>query len=74
MADTTLWEYHSITLGSFWSHPKDEEIEEVLNELGAEGWEAVNAFAQNNTNHFRIILKRPLSPDDARRYRRGWPD
>jgi hypothetical protein len=73
MVETTQWEYRSLTLGSFWSPPKDEEVEEYLNELGAEGWEVVNAFAQHNSNQFRIVLKRPLSPDDARRIRRGWP-
>lgn len=72
MADTTTqWEYRVISLGSFWSMPKDEEIQAVLDELGEEGWEAVNAYSHHSTNQVKIILKRPLSGDTRRR--RNWP-
>jgi hypothetical protein len=67
VAEIAQWEYRSITLGSFWNTPKDEEIEAVLNELGADGWEVVSVFSQHSTNQFRYTFKRPLSGDTRRR-------
>jgi hypothetical protein len=71
MADATQWEYRVLSLGSFWSIPKDDKIEALLDELGEEGWEAVNAFTHSSSNQVKVILKRPLSEDTRRR--RSWP-
>jgi 5-formyltetrahydrofolate cyclo-ligase len=71
MAETTQWEYLSRSVGSFWNMPKDEDLEAVLNELGEQGWEVVNAFAQHSSNKVRVIAKRPLTADNRRR--RNWP-
>jgi hypothetical protein len=74
MADTQRWEYKSLSLGSFWSTPKDEDVEAALNEAGLEGWEAVNAFYDQNSNRMRVVLKRPLTDEYTRRQRRStWP-
>jgi Domain of unknown function (DUF4177) len=71
MAETTQWEYLALSVGSFWSIPKDEDLEAALNELGEQGWEIVNAFAQHGNNKVRVIAKRPLTADSRRR--RSWP-
>lgn len=71
MTETTQWEYRSVTLGSFWNPPRDEELEAALDELGVEGWEVVSAVALQNTNKFTILAKRPLSSETRRQ--RSWP-
>jgi hypothetical protein len=73
MADTSQWEYRAASLGSFWTEPKDEEIEAVLNQMGEEGWEVLSVFTRYGTNKVRVVARRPLSPDDARRRRQNWP-
>ncbi len=72
MADYTQWEYRSITIGSFWSTPKDEVVEAALNDLGVQGWEVVAAAPLVNSNQIRILAKRPLT-GEARR-KRSYPD
>ena len=72
MVDTmTQWEYQVISVGSFWSVPKDEEIQAALDELGEEGWELVSAFSQYGHNQVRMVLKRPLGAGTRRQ--RSWP-
>lgn len=71
MVETMQWEYLAISVGSFWSIPKDEDLETMLNELGEQGWEVVNAFAQHSSNKVRVIAKRPLTAGSRRR--QSWP-
>ena len=71
MAEATQWEYLALSVGSFWSLPKDDDLESVLNELGQDGWEVVSAFAQRASNKVRVIAKRPLTTNSRRR--RSWP-
>jgi hypothetical protein len=71
MNDAPRWEYKSVTLGGFVSKPKDEAIEATLNALGMQGWEAVNAYSHPNSSEVRVLLKRPLSEEAARRQRRS---
>jgi hypothetical protein len=71
MAESNQWEYLAMSVGSFWNMPNDEDLESALNELGQDGWEVVNAFAQRASNKVRVIAKRPLTAD--RRRRRTWP-
>ena len=73
MTEMLQWEYKHIHLGSFWASPKEPAIEAALNTLGLEGWEAVNVYTQYGTNQIGVLLKRPLSPDAARRRQRTWP-
>jgi len=73
MAETMRWEYRAATVGTYWSEPKDEILETLLNEWGQEGWEVINVIAQHNTSKMRVVAKRPLTPDEARRQRRSWP-
>ncbi len=61
MAEEKQWEYLSLTLGSFLSFWKDEQITEKLNELGEQGWEVVNVYLLENTRKSRVIAKRPLT-------------
>jgi hypothetical protein len=71
MVETTQWEYRAVSLGTFWTEPKDEEIEYILNQLGEEGWEVVSVFTRYGTNRVRVVAKRPLS--EGSRRRRSWP-
>ena len=59
--DIQKWEYRVITIGSIWSGVKDEALEEMLNEWGAEGWEVVGFRTLENVNKATIITKRPLT-------------
>ena len=63
----TRWEYMLLDIGvaRFWLGPQldGDAVTERLNELGAEGWEAIGlsglAMAQGRTADLVIILKRP---------------
>jgi hypothetical protein len=63
-----LWEYRVQTVGSFLSGVKADELEELLNEWGEEGWEVVSTHILENANKINVIAKRPLT-DRARRRR-----
>jgi len=72
MAETTLWEYRVVTLGrNPFSTLKDEEIEAMLNELGAEGWEVIRAEVPEGGVRWKVVAKRPLT--EARRRQQTWP-
>lgn len=62
------WEYRVQTVGAFFSGVKAEELEELLNEWGEDGWEVVTAHIVENANKINVIAKRPLT-DRARRER-----
>lgn len=62
----TTWEYKSIELSAHgWLHRKIDhaKLEVMLNELGRDGWELVNAFDTNwghgATQDVIAIFKRP---------------
>jgi hypothetical protein len=44
MAELTRWEYRCQSVGSVWSRPKDEVVEDMLNNWGEEGWEVVGLW------------------------------
>lgn len=62
------WEYRVQTVGAFFSGVKAEELEELLNEWGEDGWEVVSTHIIENANKINVIAKRPLT-DRARRER-----
>jgi hypothetical protein len=55
------WEYRVQTVGSFWSGVKADELEQLLNEWGEEGWEVVSTHIIENVNKINVIAKRPLT-------------
>jgi hypothetical protein len=61
------WEYYVQTIGSFFG-TKDEAIEETLNELGEESWEAISVYTPEGSGKVTIVAKRPLT-DRVRRER-----
>jgi uncharacterized protein YlxW (UPF0749 family) len=71
MAEITKWEYRVVGVGSFWSTPKDEDLESVMNELGEEGWEAFSIYTQHGTSKVWISAKRPMGSASHRP--RSWP-
>jgi hypothetical protein len=66
--DTIQWEYRVQTVGAFFSGVKAEELEELLNEWGEDGWEVVSTHIIENANKINVIAKRPLT-DRVRRER-----
>ena len=62
------WEYRVQTVGSFWIGVKADELEQLLNKWGEEGWEVVSTHILENRNKINVIAKRPLS-STTRRFR-----
>jgi hypothetical protein len=71
MADINQWEYRVVSAGTFWTKPKDENLEAILDELGEDGWEVISVFSQYGSNQVRVVAKRLLSGETRRR--RAWP-
>ena len=59
--ETQKWEYRVQRVGAFWSGVKADELEQLLNEWGEEGWEVVSTHIIENANKINVIAKRPLS-------------
>ena len=55
----TQWEYFVETVGSAFSGPKDDALEEILNELGDEGWEVFSMENLSQSPKIRIVARRP---------------
>lgn len=69
MSEMPAWEYRVLSVGSVWRRLREEELEAVLNELGAEGWEVITISSQDSGGgKVRVVAKRPLT-DRARRRR-----
>ena len=62
------WEYRVQIVGGFFTGIKADELEEMLNEWGEDGWEVVSTHIIENANKVNIIAKRPLT-DRIRRER-----
>ena len=70
MSETNQWEYRTQTIGSAFG-TKDESIESMLNEWGADGWEAVSVYTPSGSGKVTVVAKRPL--DSLTRRRRSMP-
>jgi hypothetical protein len=71
MPEMPRWEYQHLTLGSDWKKVKPEELDEVLAELGEDGWEVVSVYTHHGSNKTNLLAKRPLSGRPPRE--RSWP-
>jgi Domain of unknown function (DUF4177) len=71
MAEPIQWEYRLETFGSFFSAPKDEDLQNSLDEWGEEGWEVINIFKNSNGEKYTVVAKRPLTATTRRQ--RSWP-
>jgi hypothetical protein len=65
------WEYRVQTVGSLLGGVKTDELQDLLNEWGEDGWEVVSTYVIENANKINVIARRPLS-ERARR-RRSMP-
>lgn len=61
MSEIAQWEYRVQTVGSFWKGVRAEELEQLLNEWGEDGWEVVSTHVIENSNKINVIAKRPLT-------------
>jgi hypothetical protein len=68
MNESELWEYRVESMGSAFKGLKDEEIQDMLDEWGEQGWEVINLIQTSGCNKVRIVAKRKLG-DRARRQR-----
>jgi hypothetical protein len=71
MHEKHAWQYHVITTGSTLSSPKDEDLEGLLNELGAQGWEVIIIHHYEGSNKVRVVAKKPAHENT--RQKRTWP-
>ena len=65
------WEYHVEEVGTFLSGAKPEEMQELLNAMGQDGWMLVSAFPIQGSNKVTLISRRPLTTRPARQS--TWP-
>lgn len=65
------WEYRVLTAGGILKNTRDEEIQDLLDQWGTEGWELVAVHILENTNRIRLYAKRPLHAPPRRS--RTWP-
>ncbi len=65
-----LWEYRVLTIGGVFG-TKDEDIEAVLNEWGAEGWEATQVYTPSGSGKVTLVAKRAMT--SATRRQRSMP-
>jgi hypothetical protein len=58
-ASPLRWQYHTLRFET--GREFEEGAEQVLNQLGADGWEATGfvRFEIGRENGYRVILKRP---------------
>lgn len=61
------WEYRVQTIGSMFG-TKDEQVQQVLEEWGEEGWEVINVYTPYGSGKITLVAKRPLT-DRIRRMR-----
>jgi hypothetical protein len=66
MSEPNQWEYRVVTFGTFFKGVKDSDFEEILNQLGEEGWEMVGFRTIENSNQAQAVLKRPLDRTSRR--------
>ena len=66
------WDYQVETVGSFFGGIKDEQLNQLLNDWGEEGWEVISLVHPPNSEKMRVIAKRTIDRP-ARRPRR-WID
>ncbi len=52
------WEYRVEALGGTFSGPKAVELESLLNEVAADGWELLHLTARGGSNQMLVILRR----------------
>lgn len=55
------WEYRVQTVGGFFKGVPADELEELLNEWGLDGWEVVSTHILENANKINVIAKRLLT-------------
>lgn len=61
------WEYRVQTVGSIWTGVKADDLQELLNAWGVDGWEVISTHLLENQNKINVIAKRPLTREALRR-------
>ena len=68
--ESNQWEYRVQTVGGFFIGIKADNLEEMLNEWGEDGWEVVSTHIIENANKINVIAKRPLTDRIRREHSR----
>ena len=67
------WEYKYLSFGGVIKAAKSEAVEEQLNELGQEGWEAVGiSHDGNGSGRLHALLKRRIDGEAAHKSKDPW--
>jgi len=66
MNEQTRWEYQVLSMGSVWKGVKEEQLQAVLNEVGAQGWEVVSVYTPGQSPKVIIVTRRPLTVSTRR--------
>ncbi len=61
------WEYRVQTVGSIWTGVKADDLQELLNAWGVDGWEVISTHLLENQNKINVIARRPLTREALRR-------
>lgn len=72
MEDIVQWEYRVQSFGTIWRSLSDEDLEAILDDWGADGWEVLSCYQAQGSNKVRVIARRHLAA--ARKRRRNWPE
>ena len=66
------WEYLVETFGSSLRSINDEDLEEILNSWGEEGWQVFSLEYFPNSSKVRVVARRPATARSRRQ--RNWPN
>jgi hypothetical protein len=66
MSEQTRWEYQVLSIGSAWKGVKEEQLQDVLNEVGSQGWEVVSVYTPGQSPKVIIVARRPLTVSTRR--------
>lgn len=66
MTEQMLWEYQVVSVGGVFG-TKDELVQNTLNEMGEQGWEAVSVYTIGQSPKVTIVAKRLLTATTRRR-------
>lgn len=69
MTNATKWEYRIESFGGAFKRFRDEEMEDILNQWGIEGWEVFAYYQVYGSNKVTVVAKRPAGARSGRRER-----
>jgi len=72
MGTKIIWEYRVETIGSTFRSTSDDDVEELLDEWGQDGWEVITFHPIYGSNKATIVAKREQDSSSRRKSERGF--